>query len=194
MTWKTVGVFGLLLFVVIAFSYKSAFWQTIDNGTAQMLEGKTWLIAFHVIGNKEVIFGLTFICSVYIVLRKKVLLPALFCVFVVTFGYNLNQFLKSIFLRPRPDVVGQLTSYSFPSGHAMVTTVCLLTLIFVVQQQFFKLKQMNIEYTVVFTIVMLVALSRVAEARHYFSDVLAGVGLGVAYVAVAVYIYKKIIR
>ena len=194
MNWKIAGICGLLLFVGIAPSYESAFWQTIDEMAAELLEGNTLLAAFHLIGNTYVIVGLTLLCSVYIVLRKKALLPALFSILVVTGGYNLNQFLKTIFLRPRPDVEGQLMSYSFPSGHAMVTTICLLTLVFVVQQQFFKLKRLYVVYAAIFTVVMLVALSRVAEARHYFTDVLAGVSLGVAYVAAVTYIYKKIIR
>ena len=194
MKWNITGLFGLLLFVAIAFSYESALGQAIDELAAKMLEGNTLLAAFHLIGNTDVIVGLTLLCSVYIILRKKALLPALFTILVVTGGYSLNQFLKSIFLRPRPDVAGQLMSYSFPSGHAMVTTICLLTLVFVLQQQFFKSKRLYVVYAAVFTVVMLVVLSRVAEARHYFTDVIAGVSLGVAYVAVATYIYKKIIR
>lgn len=194
MNGNIAGLFGLSLFVVIAFSYESAFWEAIDEWAAKMLEGNTLLSAFHVIGNTDMIIGLTLLCSVYMVLHKKAWLPALFSIFVVASGHSLNQLLKSIFTRPRPDVAGQLTSYSFPSGHSMVTTICLFTLIFVLQQQFFKLKRLYFIYAGAFTIVVLVALSRVAETRHYFTDVIAGISLGVACVVAAAYVYKKIIH
>ena len=190
----TIGIGALLLFIVIALSYETEWAKSLDAWAAQTFEGNAFLEAFHVIGNTETISIITLLFALFLIIRKKAWKAALFSVIVVAIGYGLNQELKAVFERARPDIVDQLTSFSFPSGHSMSTTVCLLTLVFVTQQQFFKHSKLYWLYALAFITAVLVALSRVAEARHFFTDITAGVSLGLVIVIAATFFYKRLVR
>jgi membrane-associated phospholipid phosphatase len=96
-------------------------------------------------------------------------------------GAVLNQLLKELFARPRPSFADPLlseTSYSFPSGHAMLSLVVygVLAYFAVLALQTWRAKT-----AVVFGIALLVVLigvSRMYLGVHYFSDVLAGFAAG----------------
>jgi undecaprenyl-diphosphatase len=99
-------------------------------------------------------------------------------------GMVLNDLLKGLFSRPRPDLALHLTdvrSLSFPSGHAMVSAIIYLTiaafLARLVQGRALKV------YFVAFAFVLsfLVGVSRVYLGVHYPSDVLAGWCAGLAW-------------
>ncbi|MBA2292191.1 MAG: phosphatase PAP2 family protein [Gemmatimonadales bacterium] len=88
---------------------------------------------------------------------------------------------KSIFQRPRPDVIDRLGSagwHSYPSGHAMlapiVYSVALLLLLRVVRGRAARAGLVILAVLIPFTI----ALSRVYLGVHYPSDVTAALVLG----------------
>jgi undecaprenyl-diphosphatase len=105
-------------------------------------------------------------------------------VLVATFGGRLlNDFLKWVFARPRPDLSLHLTevaSPSFPSGHAMDSAVIYLTLAALlarlVRPRALKLYFLGLAALLSF----LAGISRVYLGVHYPTDVLAGwtAGLG----------------
>ena len=99
-------------------------------------------------------------------------------------GALLTTALKGLYSRPRPDVVPHLahvTSYSFPSGHAMLSAVVYLTLgallARLVRGRWTKLYFVGV--AVLLTV--LVGSSRVYLGVHYPTDVVAGWAAGVAW-------------
>jgi undecaprenyl-diphosphatase len=99
-------------------------------------------------------------------------------------GILLNDVLKGLFGRPRPDTALHLTdvrSLSFPSGHAMESAIIYLTLAALmarlVQGRTLRLYVLAVAALVT----LLVGLSRVYLGVHYPSDVLAGWTAGLAW-------------
>ena len=112
--------------------------------------------------------------------------PAAVSLAVVPVGELLNLGLKQVFQRPRPVVpepLVHLSTYSFPSGHAVASTlfygaVCALVL------QRVRSRGWRITAVVLSVLmVLLVCGSRVYLGAHYLSDVLAGIAVGAACVA-----------
>jgi membrane-associated phospholipid phosphatase len=100
---------------------------------------------------------------------------------VVPTGMVLNVGLKESFQRVRPmldDPLVQLATYSFPSGHAVASTVfygmaCALVFTHVRSRAWRALAA-----TFAVAMVLVVTFSRVYLGAHYPSDVVAGVAVG----------------
>lgn len=97
-------------------------------------------------------------------------------------GLLLNLLVKSIFARPRPvfvDPIALEQSYSFPSGHAMVSFIAYGMLAYFLWRLLSNHRLLRI--VVVWLAVMLVVLigiSRMVLGVHYLSDVLGGLSAG----------------
>jgi undecaprenyl-diphosphatase len=105
---------------------------------------------------------------------------------VVPMGQLLNAGLKQVFQRPRPVVpepLVHLSTYSFPSGHAVASTVFYGVLCALVLQRVQSRGWRIAAVAGAVVMVLLVAFSRVYLGAHYASDVLAGIAVGAACVA-----------
>lgn len=94
---------------------------------------------------------------------------------------SLTVALKALFSLPRPPEPGRLIGamgYGFPSGHAIAATVAWGYLAFALDWGSRRQR-----YGVAGVVVAVVALSRVAVGVHYAVDVIAGVAVGAAYLA-----------
>jgi undecaprenyl-diphosphatase len=109
---------------------------------------------------------------------------AIFLALSMAGGTLLSHALKSIFDRPRPDLVPhavEVSSASFPSGHAMLSAVAYLTLgalvAEVLPQQRFRV------YLLLWAVflTLLVGTTRVYLGVHWPTDVLAGWCVGAAW-------------
>ncbi|MDP9864576.1 MULTISPECIES: phosphatase PAP2 family protein [Streptosporangium] len=112
--------------------------------------------------------------------------PAIWAVVTITASGLLNLAVKGIVDRARPvlpDPVSWAPGASFPSGHAMgaATGTCVLVLLLLPYLKG-RLSRLAL-WAVAAVITVFVAYSRVALGVHWFSDVVAGVALGVVVVA-----------
>jgi len=144
------------------------------------------------LGNWQFIFPLTvIICLAFWRYKKfKYLLPLL----LVTAGGQLcNSILKAILQKPRPPfpLVAE-TSYSFPSGHAIISTAFYGFLIYFV---FLSLKSKLLKFLVIFAgviFIFLIGFSRIYLTVHYYSDVLAGFTLGITWLLLGILWFKNL--
>ena len=99
-------------------------------------------------------------------------------------GTVLNDLLKYIFDRPRPDLVlhnAQVFTSSFPSGHAAVSAVVYLTLGALLAHDAPSIAVKIYVMAVAMFLVFLIGVSRIFLGLHYPTDVLAGWCIGSAW-------------
>jgi membrane-associated phospholipid phosphatase len=109
-------------------------------------------------------------------------------------GQLLNVGMKQVFQRTRPhwdEPLVTLATASFPSGHAAGTTVfwgfvCVAAWALPVPHWMKRLL-----LVVAPSMIVLTALSRVYLGAHYFSDVLAGIAEGVAWVSLTMLVHSR---
>ena len=107
----------------------------------------------------------------------------------------LNVILKLIFERARPDLWEQLiveTSFSFPSGHAMISSALALSVIFICWNTRYRW----VAVVVGSLFIIVIGLSRLYLGVHYPTDILAGWVVSAAWLfAVVNVVYiKRLLR
>ena len=149
--------------------------------------GPSWLLsaAFDITAlGSPTVLGLTVFAVAGFLLLQGLWRRAVFVTVASFGGWFLNGALKQLFQRPRPDVVPHLrdvTSLSFPSGHALTSAVVYLTLgalsMHSARRRITKLYCM----AVAMLATVLVGLSRIYLGVHYPTDVLAGWLIGLSW-------------
>lgn len=135
------------------------------------------------LGGFGVLALVTLLAVGYVLVQRK-WGAALMLLGAVLGGTALSEGLKVGFARPRPDLVAHavdVTSMSFPSGHAMLSAVTYLTLgaLLARTQKNARLRAYVLGSAVLLT--LLIGLSRVYLGVHWPTDVLAGWCLGAAW-------------
>lgn len=107
-------------------------------------------------------------------------------------GGAVDTAVKVLVNRPRPDLedpVAHAIGKSFPSGHAMTSTICYGALLLA----FFPVMPRRARLPAAIaagTLVVLIALSRLALGVHYVTDVVGGIVLGLAWLAASVAAFR----
>ena len=107
---------------------------------------------------------------------------------------GINWGIKHVIQRPRPDESLRLVTedgFSYPSGHAMVTTAFYGLIIFFVYNNVENKLLKNLICIGLSLLIVLIDFSRVYLGVHYLSDVLSGTLISIAYLIVATTFTKK---
>ena len=140
------------------------------------------------INNPLEITIITTIIVIYMIIKKYYYKAIFFAVSISGTGI-LVEIIKNIVKRERPPhYLIEVSGYSFPSGHATLSTALALGLYLILKD---KVNKKNL---LILCIIypILISFSRVYLNVHYLSDVIAGIGLGLFWVSFTALIFKLI--
>jgi len=148
------------------------------------------------LGSTLIATGISVAFGLYLLWRRRFFWLAVL-VSSVAGGALLNKLLKYAFHRPRPhfdDPILRLTSYSFPSGHAMMATVLYGV---VAAYLLAKTRDWRWRVLIVLATTLLIAsvgFSRIYLGAHYLSDVLGAMAEGLAWLSLCLTVVYSIWR
>ena len=127
--------------------------------------------------------GITIVCMLCFINNWKIGLMVSIHVAIVAI---INQIMKILIARPRPDVLPLVIErgFSFPSAHAMVSFILYGAIAY-----FFWKKKKIISFLFVL-LILLIGVSRIYLGVHYTSDVIGGYLFSFAYLNTA-FIFMK---
>ncbi|MET4561314.1 undecaprenyl-diphosphatase [Lysinibacillus parviboronicapiens] len=184
------AVLTLFFFFVLHASYQSKTIENFDAKMADILLGNRLIEVFHYIGEPIFVVCVAIVLMVYLAWQMKNYRGLVFILLTFAAGNVLNQLLKKWVQRPRPEIEDQLTSFSFPSGHAMTGILYLFATAYILAENNRKVRKVQL-WIVAIVLTILIGMSRVAGARHFASDVLAGWSVGFTWFIICVIWYER---
>lgn len=180
------------LFVIIAEAVQGGFTQALDEHVVRWLsEHRTPLLDEAMLEITTIGSGLPIILIVIIAAVFFWLSNHKWSVYLLllgtTGGHLLNRLLKLHFERPRPSVVewgDQVTTYSFPSGHATSSFLVYGILAYLVARAVPTRSLKLFTWIVAGLLVVAVGISRMYLGVHYPTDVVAGFILAAGWIFV----------
>ncbi|MDQ6809696.1 MAG: phosphatase PAP2 family protein [Verrucomicrobiota bacterium] len=123
-------------------------------------------------------------CTALVLLWRKSFYPLLAFALAMGGGSALNILLKHFFHRQRPVLENPfvtLTSYGFPSGHTMGSTLFYGMLALIAAQSIRRWPKRALPFCIAGLIVATIGFTRIYLGAHYLTDVLGAVAAGLAW-------------
>jgi undecaprenyl-diphosphatase len=208
-TWFSVltieFLFGiLLLLALIIFIYaarmvfiteSSDFDQNIFSAIAPHINPAltSFMLFITFLGKHTLLIPLNFVLIAFFIYRKEKWFATRIAALSLS-SLLLMFLLKFYFQRARPDlpVIGDVSGYSFPSGHALVSVVFYGLFIHMTWHEV-KIKWLRISLIILLSVlILLITFSRVYLRVHYASDVIAGIAVGFIWLVLSLNIIHRI--
>jgi len=105
----------------------------------------------------------------------------------------LNNLVKILVRRDRPELINLIheTSFSFPSGHTMVSVTLYGFIIYLISKSKLSKKIKCLFISLLTLLITLIVTSRIYLGVHYFSDCMAGIALALAYLLLCIEILER---
>ena len=141
-----------------------------------------------------IIIAVVTMLSLFIFRNKKIntcIILNLLGIFILN-----NLLIKNIIARDRPTGINIIeeNGYSFPSGHAAISTVVYGYLIYLIYNYVSNKKLKYVLISILSIIILVVGLTRIYLGVHYTSDVLGGYLLGISYLIMFTYVTRNYIK
>lgn len=156
----------------------------------------TFFTTLTIIGTPLGLSILLFLVSIYLAFQNRWRWIA-YLVITCGVGGLLNLQLKGYFARARPELAEALRDahgYSFPSGHAMGSTIVFGALAYLAFRILNGWKQRAAALAAAVTMFVAISMSRIYLGVHWISDVGAGIAAGMLWVVVATLAYETFRR
>ena len=184
------AILSLIAFFVLRATYQGETVLKFDRQMAEWLLGNKFIEFFHYIGKSKFVVVVAIVLIVYLAWKVKNYRGMVFVLLTFAAGTVLNQLLKTWVQRPRPEIEEQLTSFSFPSGHSMSGLLYLFTIAYIFSEGNTNARKKQLWIGAI-VLTVLIGMSRVAGARHFASDVLAGWSVGFTWFVICVIWYER---
>jgi membrane-associated phospholipid phosphatase len=145
------------------------------------------------LGKHNLLIPLNFVLILFFIYRKErwfatrvaaLSLSSLLLMFILKFFFQRN--------RPQQQLIDEVSGYSFPSGHALISVVFYGLFIHMIWHEV-KTKWLRTLLIVVLSIlILLIAFSRIYLHVHYASDVIAGIAVGFIWLVLSLRIIHRI--
>lgn len=177
-----------LIFGVIAIFHESRLGRWIDREVYEFIYASesfittALMLGFTQLGEVFAMVVMSLIL-ISILMLYKLKIHTLFIIISMLASTVLIPVLKNSFDRERPSMLRliEISGFSFPSGHAMGSTIFFGSLGTIIGHT--NLNNKALLMTVCATFILMISSSRVYLGVHYPTDVLAGVVIGLAVVA-----------
>ena len=191
-----VGVISFLFFIRLLRSItREGFWMRTDQNVAHTISSLHTNVLTFVAKILDVLFdpislSVISLLILGILLQSKKKKEALFFLGTMFIGLCVSEIAKQIIHRARPSNGLVLASgFSFPSGHAMISTIFLgLIAAYFCLKDFSKIKKQIILLSTTF-LILLIGASRVYLNVHWITDVLAGIALGMVILSISIFFW-----
>lgn len=197
---------AVLLFVSLARHAPKGTYQALELQFMQSMRhdgqplGPHWALGavrdLTALGSAVVVILMIVLILGYLCLRRRYRLACLLAG-ATAGGEILNTSLKNAFERARPDAALRLvevTSTSFPSGHAMAASIFYLTVGLVLARAAERRREQAYFLATAILLTVLTGFSRVYLGVHYPTDVLAGWAAGTAWALLCCYFADRLAR
>lgn len=152
-----------------------------------------FMLVITFLGKHDLLIPLNFVLIAFFIYRKErwfatriaaLSLSSLLLMFMLKFFFQRN--------RPLQPVIDDVSGYSFPSGHALISVVFYGLFIHMIWHEV-KSKWLRIVLiTLLGTLILLIAFSRIYLNVHYASDVIAGIAVGFIWLVLSLNIIQRI--
>lgn len=197
LTALLVVTLGIMTFIEVADDMTEADGMAFDQAVLHWMQptageprGPWWLheaaADLTALGGISVLGLFAVIAFVFLLIQRKHLSAALLVIGLAG-GVMLSEGLKALFERARPPAAYQAVetlNASFPSGHALLSTVFYLTLGVMLTRAFQQKRLKAFVLGAAILIALLIGLTRVYLGAHWASDVIAGWCAGAAWAMV----------
>lgn len=195
---KVILLVMLILFIILAILVKTNTIKTLDNSFTQMvisLRADSITPIFKAITNLANIWFLALV-FILVLVGLKNNMHRLFFLLNPLICFGLNYFLKLIIARPRPSVehLVEETSYSFPSGHAMISLAFYGLLIYIINRTNLDKRVKKISSVMLSLLITLIGFSRIYLGVHYLSDIIGGFLVSGIYLIIYTNILSKVAK
>lgn len=187
-----------LIFGVIAVFHESRLGRWIDREVYEFIYASesfittALMLGFTQLGEVLSMIVMSLIL-ISILMLYKLKIHTLFILISMIASSILIPVLKNSFDRERPSMLRliEISGFSFPSGHAMGSTIFFGSLATIIKHT--DLNNKALLMTVCATFILMISSSRVYLGVHYPTDVLAGVVIGLAVVVgTSALLHKKL--
>ena len=181
--------FGLLLLEVVFRGPLTSLDQRIadQQNAADLRDGSRVRLAQLIthLGSTLVLTVIVVVVTLYLAVFHRRRRQALYLITTAVLGVTVNNIIKTMVGRSRPhfsNAVAHALGKSFPSGHAMNSTVVYGALLLLAWRPLRTTARRALALGATTVIITAIAASRVVLGVHYVTDVVAGVVLGAAFV------------